>query len=65
MNVVFRLPDENLEKKFVEEATKEGMIGLKGHRSIGGCRASMYNAMPVEGATTLADFMKKFAENNS
>ena len=65
MNVVFRLPDENLEKKFVEEATKEGMIGLKGHRSVGGCRASMYNAMPVEGATTLADFMKKFAKNNS
>jgi len=65
MNVVFRLPDENLEKKFVEEVTKEGMIGLKGHRSVGGCRASMYNAMPVEGATTLADFMKKFAENNS
>ena len=49
----------------VEEAAKEGMIGLKGHRSIGGCRASMYNAMPVEGATTLADFMKKFAESNS
>jgi len=65
MNVVFKLPDENLEKKFVEEATKQGMIGLKGHRSIGGCRASMYNAMPVEGATTLADFMKKFAENSS
>jgi len=65
MNVVFRLPDENLEKKFVEEVTKEGMIGLKGHRSVGGCRASMYNAMPVEGATTLADFMKKFAKDNS
>ena len=64
MNVVFRLPNEDLEKKFIEEATNEGMIGLKGHRSVGGCRASIYNAMPVEGAETLAAFMRKFAETN-
>lgn len=65
MNVVFRLPSEDLEKKFIEEAKNEGMIGLKGHRSVGGCRASIYNAMPVEGAETLAAFMRKFAEVNS
>lgn len=64
MNVVFRLPNEDLEKKFIEEAKNEGMIGLKGHRSVGGCRASVYNAMPVEGAEKLAAFMRKFAETN-
>jgi len=61
MNVVFRLPDESLEKTFVEQATAEGMLGLKGHRSVGGCRASIYNAMPVEGVVALADFMRAFA----
>lgn len=65
MNVVFRLQNETLEKKFIEEATKEGMLGLKGHRSVGGCRASIYNAMPVEGVKALTDFMKNFAEKNS
>jgi len=62
MNVVFRLPSEDQEKKFIDEAKKQGMVGLKGHRSVGGCRASIYNAMPLEGAQTLASFMKDFAK---
>ncbi len=64
MNIVFRLPSEDLEKRFVAEALAEGMSGLKGHKSVGGCRASVYNAMPVEGARTLADFMGEFARKN-
>ncbi|MEA3285132.1 MAG: 3-phosphoserine/phosphohydroxythreonine transaminase [Synergistota bacterium] len=60
MNVVFRLPSEDLEKAFVAEATAKGMMGLKGHRSVGGCRASLYNSMTVEGAGELAEFMKAF-----
>ena len=64
MNVVFRLPSEDLEKKFLEEAAKNGMMGLKGHRSVGGCRASVYNAMPVEGATRLSELMADFARRN-
>ncbi len=60
MNVVFRLPDEEQEKKFVAQATEAGMIGLKGHRSVGGIRASIYNAMPEEGVEALIAFMKKF-----
>lgn len=64
MNVVFRLPSEDLEKKFVAEATAAGLEGLKGHRSVGGCRASLYNAMPIEGAKALAEFMGQFAARN-
>jgi len=64
MNIVFRLPSEDLEKQFVAEAMAAGMSGLKGHRSVGGCRASVYNAMPVAGARALADFMGVFAEKN-
>ncbi len=64
MNIVFRLPNEDLEKKFVAEALEKGMSGLKGHRSVGGCRASVYNAMPVDGARTLATFMNDFAAKN-
>ncbi|MCF4151809.1 phosphoserine transaminase [Dethiosulfovibrio sp. F2B] len=60
MNVVFRLSSEDLEKAFVAEATSKGMMGLKGHRSVGGCRASLYNSMTVEGAGELAEFMKAF-----
>jgi phosphoserine aminotransferase len=60
MNVTFRLPDDNREKAFAEEAAKEGLIGLKGHRSVGGIRASLYNAMPLEGVEALAQFMKEF-----
>lgn len=64
MNVTFRLPDEELEKKFVAEATAAGLDGLKGHRSVGGLRASIYNAFPVEGVRTLVDFMKEFERAN-
>jgi phosphoserine aminotransferase len=62
MNVVFRLPTEELESRFIKEAEKRGMIGLKGHRSVGGCRASLYNAMPLDGAECLAEFMDDFAK---
>ena len=64
MNVVFRCPTEELEAKFVEESKKEGMIGLKGHRSVGGLRASLYNALPMEDAASLAEFMKEFERRN-
>lgn len=64
MNVVFRLPSEELEKQFISEATAAGFDGLKGHRSVGGCRASIYNAMPMEGVEALADFMRDFATRN-
>ena len=60
MNVVFRLPSEELEATFVEEAAQERMVGLKGHRSVGGCRASIYNSMTIEGVQKLTDFMKEF-----
>lgn len=60
MNVTFRLPTEDLEKKFVAEALENNLSGVKGHRSVGGMRASIYNAMPIEGAEILADFMNKF-----
>lgn len=60
MNVTFRLPSEDLEGKFVSEATKENMGGLKGHRSVGGCRASIYNATDIEAVKTLVEFMARF-----
>ncbi|MHB1127361.1 MAG: 3-phosphoserine/phosphohydroxythreonine transaminase [Bacillota bacterium] len=65
MNVTFRLPSEELEKAFVNQAEKRGLLGLKGHRSVGGIRASIYNYMPVEGCTTLAQFMDEFRGANS
>jgi phosphoserine aminotransferase len=64
MNVTFRLPTDELGAKCVGEAKERGLSGLKGHRSVGGMRASMYNAMPVEGALKLAEFLKEFQENN-
>lgn len=64
MNVVFRLPSEELEARFVVEAAANDMVGLKGHRSVGGCRASIYNAMSPEGVQVLVDFMKEFARKN-
>jgi phosphoserine aminotransferase len=64
MNVTFRLPSEDLEKQFVSEATKAGLDGLKGHRSVGGIRASIYNAFPKEGVETLVAFMKEFERTN-
>ena len=60
MNVVFRTPNADLDAKFVSEATAAGLTQLKGHRLVGGCRASIYNAMPIEGVQALIDFMKKF-----
>jgi len=64
MNVTFRLPSEELEKKFATEATAQGLDGLKGHRSVGGIRASIYNAFPLAGVEALVAFMKEFEKNN-
>ena len=64
MNVTFRLPSEELEAKFVSEATKAGFSGLKGHRDVGGIRASIYNAFPVQGVTDLVAFMTAFKKAN-
>jgi phosphoserine aminotransferase len=64
MNVTFRLPSEDLEKQFVSETAKAGLDGLKGHRSAGGIRASIYNAFPREGVEALVSFMKEFARTN-
>ena len=61
MNVTFRLPTPELETRFCEEAAANSMDGLAGHRSVGGIRASIYNAFPIEGVETLADFMKDFS----
>jgi phosphoserine aminotransferase len=60
MNVTFRLPSEDLEKTFDKEATAAGLDGLKGHRSVGGMRASIYNAFPEEGVDALVAFMREF-----
>jgi len=64
MNVTFRLPTEDLEKRFVQEALEHGLGGLKGHRSVGGCRASIYNAATLEAIKALVDFMEEFARRN-
>ncbi|MGQ9799792.1 MAG: 3-phosphoserine/phosphohydroxythreonine transaminase [Ignavibacterium sp.] len=64
MNVTFNLATEELEKKLIDEATKAGFSGLKGHRSVGGLRASIYNAFPVKGVEALVDFMKDFQKKN-
>ena len=64
MNVVWRLAEEGKEADFVKEAAAAGLIGLKGHRSVGGCRASLYNAMTMEGVRRLIDFMTEFARKN-
>jgi len=64
MNVTFRISPEELETKFIKEAETRGMIGLKGHRSVGGCRASIYNAMPLEGVKELVKFMEQFETEN-
>jgi phosphoserine aminotransferase len=64
MNVTFRLPGEHLEKQFVEQASMHGLVGLKGHRSVGGCRASIYNATTLEAVRALIDFMEEFARKN-
>ncbi|MBA3804337.1 MAG: aminotransferase class V-fold PLP-dependent enzyme, partial [Acidobacteria bacterium] len=64
MNITFRLPSEELEKQFVTEATAAGLDGLKGHRSVGGLRASVYNAFPPAGVEALVSFMKEFERKN-
>ena len=64
MNVTFVTGVDELDKKFPSEAAKAGLVNLKGHRSVGGMRASIYNAMPYEGVVKLVEFMKEFAKNN-
>jgi len=65
MNVPFVTGSDELDAKFVAEAKAAGLENLKGHRSVGGMRASIYNAMPIEGVQALVDFMKKFEEENA
>ncbi len=65
MNVPFIIGDDELEKKFIAEATEAGFVNLKGHRSVGGMRASIYNAMPQEGVEKLVEFMEKFEKENA
>jgi phosphoserine aminotransferase len=65
MNVTYNLPTPELEARFIAEATAAGLDGLKGHRSVGGCRASIYNAFPQEGVEKLVEFMTAFASKNS
>jgi phosphoserine aminotransferase len=64
MNVTFRLPNEALEDQFCSEAKKNDLIGLKGHRSVGGMRASLYNALPVAVSEALVKFMQEFQQKN-
>ena len=64
MNVTFRLPSEDLEQRFVAQALENGMGGLKGHRSVGGCRASIYNASELAAVEALVDFMRNFEQQN-
>jgi phosphoserine aminotransferase len=64
MNVVFTTPNQTLDKAFSTQATEKGMLGLNGHKSVGGCRASIYNSMTLEGVELLASFMEDFARSN-
>ncbi len=64
MNVTFNLPTKELEEKCVNEGLSKGLLGLKGHRSVGGMRASIYNAMTIEGIKKLIEFLKEFKEKN-
>ncbi len=64
MNIPFITGSEDLDKKFIEEAKEHGLLQLKGHRTVGGMRASLYNAMPIEGVQALVQFMKEFEKNN-
>ncbi|MEE8452387.1 MAG: 3-phosphoserine/phosphohydroxythreonine transaminase [Thermoguttaceae bacterium] len=64
MNVAFRLADSELDGPFLAQAEERGLMALKGHRSVGGCRASIYNAMPIEGVESLRDFMLEFRDKN-
>jgi phosphoserine aminotransferase len=62
MNIPFTLKDAALDEEFLKGAKARGLVQLKGHRSVGGMRASIYNAMPVEGVVALVDYMKEFAQ---
>lgn len=64
MNITFVTDKEELNDKFIKEAKTQGLVNLKGHRLVGGMRASLYNAMPLEGVKALVAFMKKFEEEN-
>ena len=64
MNIPFVTGNEEIDDKFVKAATKAGFVNLKGHRSVGGMRASIYNGLPIEGVQALIDFMKKFEQEN-
>ncbi len=64
MNITFNLKTPELEEKCIKEASERGLVGLKGHRSVGGMRASIYNAMSVEGVKTLVEFLIEFKEKN-
>ena len=65
MNVPFVSPSKDLDDKFVAQAAENGLVSLKGHRLVGGMRASIYNAMPVDGVKALIEFMKKFESENA
>nr|ART35426.1 A326 [uncultured bacterium] len=64
MNIPFFLPDETLTARFVSQSKAAGLIGLKGHKAVGGLRASLYNALPVSDAQALVDFMREFQQRN-
>ncbi len=64
MNVPFFSPSPEMDAKFISEATAEGLVTLKGHKLVGGMRASIYNAMPIEGVKKLVAFMEKFEKEN-
>jgi phosphoserine aminotransferase len=65
MNVPFVTGDKDLDAKFIKEATAAGFVNLKGHRTVGGMRASIYNAMPIEGVEKLVAFMRQFEADNA
>ena len=65
MNITYRLPSEELTDEFIKGAAKQNMVGMKGYRTVGGIRASVYNAMPVEGCQALAQYMRDFASKKS
>jgi len=64
MNVPFTLREPKLDEEFLKGATKQGMVQLKGHRSVGGMRASIYNAMPIEGVRALVEYMREFEKRH-
>jgi phosphoserine aminotransferase len=65
MNAVFLLDAPLLQKEFIDAATAEGIVGIEGHRSVGGCRVSLYNAIPLSSVEILVDFIKEFARKKS